>query len=84
VILISLIFLAPLPLTNLSPYLTLSIHDFVHGLLALSRQLDLVFVLDPSEVLVSRIDPLVVPEDRYHPTLELTCLDTLSPLLFQT
>jgi len=76
---------------------SLSDHDFVDGLLELSlqqvsvirnslnRQLDLVFVLDPSEVTVSRIDPLVVPEDQYHPTLELTiCLpsvDTLSPSL---
>jgi len=66
-------------------------HDFVDGLLELSlqqvsfirnslnRQLDLVFVF---------IDPLVVPEDRYHPTLELTiclpCVDTLSPLLSPT
>jgi len=54
----------------------LSDHDFVDGLLELS------------EVTVSRIDPLVVPEDRYHPTLELTiclpCVDTLSPLLSQT
>jgi len=75
----------------------LSDHDFVDGLLELSlqqisfirnslnRQLDLVFVLDPSEVTVSKIDPLVEPKDRYHPTLELTicspCIDTLSPLL---
>jgi len=75
----------------------LSDHDFVDGLLELSlkqvsfisnslnRQLDLVFVLHPSEVTVSRIDSLVVPEDRYHPTLELTiclhCVDNLS-LLF--
>jgi len=32
---------------------------------------------------VSRIDALVVPEDRFHPTLELTiffpCVDSLSP-----
>jgi len=34
---------------------------------SLNRQLDLVFVLDPSEVTVSRIDPLVVSEDRYPP-----------------
>jgi len=75
----------------------LSDHDFVDGLLELSiqqvsfirnslnRQLDLVYVLDPSEVTVSRIDPLVVPEDQYHPTSELTiclpCVDTLSPSL---
>jgi len=78
----------------------LSVHDFVDGLLELSlqqvsfvlnslnRQLDLVFVLDPSEITVSRIDPLVVPVDRYHPTLKLTiclpCVDTLSPLLSPT
>jgi len=43
-----------------------------------NRQLDLVFVLDPSEVTVSRIDPLVVPEDRYPPTLELTYSLTFS------
>jgi len=47
-----------------------------------------VFVLNPSEVTVSRIDPLVVPEDRYPPTLELTicltCVNTLSPLLSPT
>jgi len=34
------------------------------------------------------MDPLVVPEDRYHPTLELTicfpCVDTLSPSLSPT
>jgi len=50
--------------------------------------IDLVFVLYPSEVTVSRIDPLVVPEDRYHSTLELTtclpCISTLSPLLSPT
>jgi len=78
----------------------LSDHDFVDGLLELSLQqvsfirnslngqLDLVFVLYPSEVTVSRIDPLVVPEDRYHSTLELTtclpCISTLSPLLSPT
>jgi len=56
----------------------LSDHDFVDGLLELSlqqvsfirnslnRQLDLVFVLDPSVVTVSRIDPLVVPEAGLH------------------
>jgi len=52
---------------------------------SLNRQLDLVFVSDSSEVTVSRIDALVVPEDRYHPTMELTvglsCVDTLSPLV---
>jgi len=78
----------------------LSVHDFVDALLELSlqqvifklnslnRQLDLVFVLDPSPVTVSRTDPLVVPEDRFHPTLKLTiclpCVDTLSPLLSPT
>jgi len=78
----------------------LSDHDFVDGLLELSllqvsfihnslkRQLHLVFVLNPAEVTVSRIDPLVVSEDRYHPTFELTiclfCVDTLSPLLSPT
>jgi len=60
--------------------------SFIHN--SLNRQLDLVFVLDPSEVTVSRIDPIVVPEDQYHPTLELTnclpCVDTLSPLLSPT
>jgi len=57
----------------------LSVNDFVGGLRELSlqqvslirnslnRQLDLVFVSDPSEVTISRIDALVVPEDRYHP-----------------
>jgi len=60
----------------------LSVHDFVDSLLelllqqvsfirnSLNRQLDLVFVSDPSEVTVSRIDDLVVPEDRYHPTMD--------------
>jgi len=69
------------PFTDSLVSTLLSDHDFVDGLLKLSlqqvsficnslnRQLDLVFVLDPSEVTVSRIDPLVVPEDRYHPTL---------------
>jgi len=54
----------------------LSVHDFIDGLLELSlqqvsfirsslnRQLNLVFVLYPSQATVSRIDPLVVPEDR--------------------
>jgi len=65
VISISLTFLGSLPLTNSTP---LSGHDFVDGLLELSfqqdscirnslnRQLDLVFLLDPTEVTVSRID----------------------------
>jgi len=77
--------------------LPLSVHDFVDGLLeislqqvsfirnSLNRQLDLVFVSDPSEVTVSRIEALVVPEDRYHTTMKLTiclpCVDTLSPLV---
>jgi len=39
---------------------------------SLNGQLDLVFVLDPSELMVSWIDALVVQEDRYHPTLEWT------------
>jgi len=80
------------PSTDLLVSTPLSVHDFVGGLLELSlkqvsfirnslhRQLDLVFVLDPSEITVSRIDPLVVPDDRYHPTLELKiclpCVDT--------
>jgi len=55
---------------------------------SLNRQLDLVFVLDPSEVTVCIIVPLVVPEDRYHPTLELKIflpyVDTVSPLLSPT
>jgi len=88
------------PSTDLLVSTPLSVHDFVDGLLELSlqqvsfirnslhRQLDLVFVLVPSEITVSRIDPLVVPEDRYHPTLELKiclpCVDTLSPLLSPT
>jgi len=38
---------------------------------SLNIQFDLVFVLDPCEVTVCRIDALVVPEDRYHPTLEI-------------
>jgi len=69
-------------------------YDFVGGLLELSlqqvsfirnslnRQIDLMFVSNPSEVVtVSRIDAFVVPEDRYHPTMELTiclpCVDTI-------
>jgi len=75
-------------------------HDFVDGLLELSlqqvsfirnslnRQLELVFVSDPSEVTVSRMVALVVPKNRYHPTMELTiclpCVDTLFPLVSQT
>jgi len=47
-----------------------------------------VFVSDPSEVTVSRIDAQVVPEDRYYPTMELTiflpCVDTISPLVSPT
>jgi len=78
----------------------LSDHNFVDGLLelllqqvsfirnSLNRQLDLVLVLDPSEVTVSRIDPLIVPEPQYHPTLEFTiclpCVDTLSSSLSPT
>jgi len=92
VISISLIFLGPHPLTHLS-LPPLSVHDFVDGLLELSvqqvsfirnslnRQLDIVFGLDPSEVTVSRIDPLVVPEDRYHFTLEQFVFPALIPSL---
>jgi len=88
------------PPTDSLVAIPLSVHDFVGGLLELSLrqvsiirnslngQLDLVFVSDSSEVTVSRIDALVVPEDRYHPTLVLTnclpCVDTLSPLVPQT
>jgi len=47
-----------------------------------------VFVSDASEVTISRIDGLVVAEDRYHQTIELTislpCVDTLSPLVSTT
>jgi len=47
-----------------------------------------VFVSDLSEVTVSRIDALVLPKDRYHPTTEFTiclpCVDTLSPLVSPT
>jgi len=83
---------------NLPP-IPLSVHNFIDGLLELSlpqvsfvcnslnRQLGLVFVLDSSEVTVSKIDALVVLEDRYHPKLESTIcfprVDTLSPLLIQ-
>jgi len=52
---------------------------------SLNRQLDHVFVLDPSEVTVSKIESLVVAEDQCHLTLELTiclpCVGTLFPLL---
>jgi len=45
-------------------------------------------VLDPSEFTVSKTDALVVPEDRYYPTMELSiclpCVDTLSPLVSPT
>jgi len=66
----------------------LSVHDFVDGLLELSlqevsfirnslnKQLDLAFVLVPSEVTVSRIGPLVVPE----PVSSLIGTYTLSSL----
>jgi len=90
-----LTFLGPLSLTHLSQQLYLS----MTGLLELSlqqvsslrnsliRQLDLVFFLDPSEVTVSRIDALIVPEDRYHFTLEITiclpCVYTLLHYFFQ-
>jgi len=88
------------PPTDSLVAIPLSVHDFIDGLFELSlqqvsfirnslkRQLDLVFVSDPSEVTVSRIEALVVPEDRYQPTLDLTiclpCVDTLSPLVPQT
>jgi len=88
------------PPTDSLVAIPLSVHNFVDILLELSfqqvsfirnslnGQLDLVFVSDPSEVTVSRIDALVVPEDQYHPTMELTiclpCVDTLSPLVYPT
>jgi len=79
------------PPTDSLAAIPLSVHDFVVVLLELTLQqvsfirnsLYLVFVSDPSEVTISRTDALVVPEDRYHPIMELTiCLpsvDTLSP-----
>jgi len=91
-----LTFLGPLSLTHLSQQLYLSMTGLLELSLqqvsslrnSLKRQLDLVFILDPSEVTVSRIDALIVPEDRYHFTLEikicLPCVDTISPLLFPT
>jgi len=88
------------PPTDSRVAIPLSVHDFVDGLLELSLQqvsfirnslnrlLDLVFVSDPSIVTVSRIDALVVAEDQYHPTMELTiglpCVDTVSHLVSQT
>jgi len=89
-----------IPPTNSLVAIPFSVHDFVDGLLELSLQevsfvrnslniqLDLVFVSDPSEDTVSRSDALVVPEDRYHPTMEFTiclpCVDTLFPLVSST
>jgi len=81
------------------PAIPLSVHNFIDGLLELSlpqvsfvcnslnRQLGLVFVLDSSEVTISRIDALVVLEDGCHSKLKLTIcfprVDTLSPLIIQ-
>jgi len=88
------------PPTDSLVAIPLSVHYFVDGLLELSlqqvsfirnslnRQLDLEFLSDQSEVTVSRIDAFVVPEDRYHPTMELTaclpCVYTVSPLVSPT
>lgn len=36
-----------------------------------SRILDLVFVNDKEDFLVTRSDPITVPEDKYHPAIEL-------------
>jgi len=58
-------------------------NDFIDGLVELSLQqvnripnhigrlLDLIFVFDSSDAEVSRISPLSLPEDCYHPTLQL-------------
>lgn len=35
------------------------------------KLLDLVFVNEPNECIVNRIDPVTLPEDRYHPTIEI-------------
>lgn len=38
-----------------------------------SNLLDLVFVNVPNECTVNRVDPVTLPEDRYHPTIEISC-----------
>ncbi|XP_037811948.1 uncharacterized protein LOC119603822 [Lucilia sericata] len=38
----------------------------------LGKLLDLVFVDQPDEYSIQRINPLLIPEDFYHPTLEIT------------
>lgn len=37
------------------------------------KLLDLIFVNDPSDFVINRSLPITLPEDRHHPTLELTC-----------
>lgn len=58
--------------------------DFINGLHAnclyqinnvtnqLGRSLDLVFVGEPNEYHTKRVSPISYPEDRHHPTLEIT------------
>lgn len=37
------------------------------------KLLDLVFVNDPKECSVNRADPVTLPEDQYHPAIEISC-----------
>lgn len=44
------------------------------------KLLDLIFVTEPAEYFTTRISPLSNPEDRYHPTLEITYSSPCSTL----
>ena len=37
------------------------------------KLLDLVFVNDRDDCLVTRADPITLPEDLYHPTIKISC-----------
>jgi hypothetical protein len=49
----------------------MSLSQVNHVLNSMKRSLDLCFVSDPSKVILNRAQPLSVPEDPYHPTLEV-------------
>jgi len=51
--------------------LDLSLYQVSNGRNCNNRLLDLIFVSDRSVCAVSRIDPLVLPEYSFHPTLEM-------------
>lgn len=51
----------------------LNLFQLNHIINSRSRILDLMWVDDPSKFEISRVDPITLPEDRYHPTLGISC-----------